>query len=70
VSVSLCATTPAQLSWGLLVSFKYEGRLIDDGLFICLEDDGLRMRLLFAGPTIGRFDLVKVTELSVIQENA
>lgn len=66
----LAPTTPAELRWGQELSFKYEGMLIDDGLFICMEEDGARMRLMFAGSTFGRYDLDKVSELSVIQELA
>ena len=64
----LVPTTPAELRWGLELSFKYEGMLINDGLFICMEEDGLRMRMMFAGSTFGRYDLDKVTELAVIKE--
>lgn len=66
----LAPTTPEELRWGQELSFKYEGQLINDGLFICMEEDGVRMRLMFAGSTFGRFDLAKVSELSVIQELA
>ena len=64
----LVPTTPAELKWGQELSFKYEGMLIDDGLFICMEEDGVRMRLMFAGSTFGRYDLAKVSELCVIRE--
>lgn len=66
----LVPTTPAELRWGQELSFKYEGMLIDDGLFICMEEDGARMRLMFAGSTFGRYDLEKVSELAIIQEQA
>lgn len=66
----LVPKTAAELTWGKEISFKYEGKLINDGMFICMEADGLRMRLLFAGSTIGRFDLDKVSDLAVIQEQA
>lgn len=56
--------TPAELTWGKEISFMYEGRLINDGLFICMED-GVRMRLMFAGSTFGRYELDKVSELGI-----
>lgn len=66
----LVPITPAELKWGKEISFRYEGMLINDGLFICMEEDGVRMRLMFAGSTFGRYDIDKVTELAIIEEQA
>lgn len=66
----LVPITPAELKWGKEISFRYEGTLINDGLFICMEEDGVRMRLMFAGSTFGRYDIAKVSELAIIQEQA
>jgi hypothetical protein len=66
----LSPITFADLKWGKEISFKYEGMVIDDGLFICMEDDGLRMRLMFAGSTFGRFEIAKVSELALLENDA
>ena len=54
-----------QVRWGQLLAFHYEGRVIRGGVFICKEDDGLQIRLMFAGSTFGRFDIDKVTNLTI-----
>ena len=69
----LVPMAPAELTlkshWGKELSFRYEGRLINDGVFICMEDDGVSMRLMFAGSTFGRFDINKTADLAVIVED-
>lgn len=74
------AATPG-LRHGAEISFNYGGIKIDDGCFICFEHSAAdhdprasqpevpypRMRVMFAGSSFQRFELLDVTDLKVIK---
>lgn len=74
--------TTVQLRYMEEISFRYDGRLIDDGCFICVENSISdlrgntnpephvkfpRIRCMFAGLIFGRFEIAKITELKVVK---